>query len=139
MSKPETRETIRLRIEGMTCGGCVARVERALQSVEGVAHARVNLTTQVAAIDPGGQMPDRQALIEAVRAAGYDADTFRTGDAATSGLNRTHSEKLRQQKQALWQAVAVAGPVMALHWLGAGAGARPPGRGPWPPPPPPPP
>src|SRR3990170_2534075 len=70
---PPMAEAIRLRIEGMTCGGCVARVERALQSVDGVAHARVNLTTQVATIDPGGQMPDRQALIEAVRAAGYDA------------------------------------------------------------------
>jgi Cu+-exporting ATPase len=114
---PETREPIRLRIEGMTCGGCVARVERALQSVEGVAHARVNLTTQVAAIDFGGMMPDRQALIEAVRAAGYDADTYRVADAANSSLDRTHSEKLRQQQQALWQAVAVAGPVMALHWL----------------------
>jgi len=117
MSIPERREPIRLRIEGMTCGGCVARVERALQSVEGVAHARVNLTTQVAVIDFGGMMPDRQALIEAVRGAGYDADTYRVADAANSGLDRTHLEKLRQQKQALWQAVAVAGPVMALHWL----------------------
>lgn len=62
-------------------------------------------------------MPDRQSLIEAVRQAGYDADTFRAGDAAASGLDRTHVEKLRQQKQALWQAIAVAGPVMALHWL----------------------
>ena len=114
---PDAREPIRLRIEGMTCGGCVARVERALQSVEGVVHAHVNLTTQIAAIDSGGMPPDRQALIEAVRAAGYDADAYRAGDAATSGLDRTHSEKLRQQKQALWQAIAVAGPVMALHWL----------------------
>ncbi len=101
----------------MTCGGCVARVERALQSVEGVANARVNLTTQIASIDPGGRRPDRQQLIEAVRNAGYDADAFRAGDAAATGLDRTHSEQLRRQKQALWQAVAVAGPVMALHWL----------------------
>jgi len=117
MSIPQPRESVRLRIEGMTCGGCVARVERALQSVEGAAHARVNLTTQVATIDSSGIVPDRQALIEAVRAAGYDADTFRPGDAETSGLDRTHSEQLRRQKQALWQAIAVAGPVMALHWL----------------------
>jgi len=101
----------------MTCGGCVARVERALQAVEGVARARVNLPTQIATIDYGAKVPDRRALLEAVRAAGYDADTFRAADAATSGLDRTHSEKLRQQRQALWQAIAVAGPVMALHWL----------------------
>ncbi|MFH1111276.1 MAG: cation-translocating P-type ATPase [Planctomycetota bacterium] len=114
---PKTPEPIQLRIEGMTCGGCVARVERALQSVDGVARARVNLTTEVATIEGGDATPSRQALIEAVRRAGYDADTFRSGDAVTTGLDRTHSERLRQQKQALGQAIALAGPVMALHWL----------------------
>jgi Cu+-exporting ATPase len=101
----------------MTCGGCVARVERALQSVDGVSRARVNLTTEVATVEAGDATPNRQALIEAVRRAGYDADTFRSGDAATTGLDRTHSERLRQQKQALGQAVAMAGPIMGLHWL----------------------
>jgi len=101
----------------MTCGGCVARVQRALQSVDGVAGARVNLTTEVATVEVGDATPNRQALIEAVRRAGYDADTFRSGDAATTGLDRTHWERLRQQKQALGQAIAMAGPIMALHWL----------------------
>jgi len=110
-------EPIRLRIEGMTCGGCVARVERALQSVDGVARARVNLTTEVATVEAAKTAPNRQALIEAVRRAGYDADTFRSGDAATTGLDRTHSERLRQQKQALGQAIAMAVPIMGLHWL----------------------
>jgi Cu+-exporting ATPase len=114
---PKTPEPIQLRIEGMTCGGCVARVERALQSVDGVAGARVNLTTEVATVEGDKTAPNRQALIEAVRRAGYDADTFRPGDAATTGLDRTHSERLRQQKQALGQAIAMAGPIMALHWL----------------------
>jgi len=114
---PKTPEPIQLRIEGMTCGGCVARVERALQSVDGVAGARVNLTTAVASVEGGDATPNRQALIEAVRRAGYDADTFRSGDAATTGLDRTHSERLRRQKQALGQAIAMAGPIMALHWL----------------------
>ena len=112
-----TLEPIRLRIEGMTCGGCVARVERALQSVDGVARARVNLTTEVATVEAAKTAPNRQALIEAVRRAGYDADTFRSGDAATTGLDRTHSERLRQQKQALGQAIAMAVPIMGLHWL----------------------
>jgi len=114
---PKTHEPIQLRIEGMTCGGCVARVERALQSVEGVTRARVNLTTEVATVEGAKTAPNRQALIAAVRRAGYDADTFRSGDAATTGLDRTHSERLRQQKQALGQAIAMAGPIMALHWL----------------------
>ncbi len=136
-------ESIRLRIEGMTCGGCVSRVERALQSVSGVAAARVNLTTGIATVEAlgegtkarrhegtkissppplsvggrGVEIPDRQALIEAVRAAGYDADTFRGGDAALTGMEQTHQARLREQKQSLGQAIALSVPIMGLHWL----------------------
>lgn len=39
-----------LPIEGMTCASCVARVERALQQLPGVAEASVNLATEVASI-----------------------------------------------------------------------------------------
>ena len=78
--------TVRLRIEGMTCGGCVARVEKALRGVTGVSDARVNLTTQVASIETDGPPIDRASLIQAVRDAGYDADTVRAGDAATTDV-----------------------------------------------------
>ena len=108
---------IQLRIEGMTCGGCVDRVERALRSVDGVAGARVNLTTEIAVVEPGDPPPARAALLEAVREAGYDADTFRSGDLSSTGVGRTHAAKLQQQKQALGQAAATAVPIMALHWL----------------------
>ncbi|MDO8632811.1 MAG: cation transporter, partial [Phycisphaerales bacterium] len=114
------REPIRLRIEGMTCGSCVARVERALQSVEGVARARVNLSTEVATVEsagPGAPVVERVRLIEAVRRAGYEAEPFRPADASANTLDRTHHERLRRQKQALWQAIAIAAPVMGLHWL----------------------
>ena len=39
-----------LPIEGMTCASCVARVERALQKLPGVAEASVNLATEAANI-----------------------------------------------------------------------------------------
>ncbi len=61
---------VRLRIHGMTCGSCVARVERALQGVEGVREARVNLTTETAAVDVEPVRKTPQPLIDAVRQAG---------------------------------------------------------------------
>ena len=112
-----SQQPIRLRVEGMTCGGCVARVERALQSVPGVQNARVNLTTELATIEAGDPPPRRQDLIQAVRNAGYEADTVRAPDRERTSLDRTHAAKLQQQKQALWQAVALTIPIMALHWL----------------------
>ena len=43
-----------LRIEGMTCASCVARVEKALRKVPGVTAASVNLATETASVATRG-------------------------------------------------------------------------------------
>ncbi len=60
-----------LDIDGMTCASCVARVEKRLGRVEGV-HAAVNLATETARVRYPADL-DTTALVDAVRAAGYDA------------------------------------------------------------------
>ena len=68
--EPKTEQTTTvLAIAGMTCDSCVNRVERALGAVPGVQAASVNLATEKASIR--GAVA-RQALIDAVRGAGYD-------------------------------------------------------------------
>ena len=64
--------TAELAIEGMTCAACAARVEKSLNGLKGV-RATVNLATEraVAEFDPG--RVEEAALVDAVRAAGYDA------------------------------------------------------------------
>ncbi len=59
-----------LPIEGMTCASCVARVERALQKLPGVAEASVNLATEAASVrtQPGIGLADLRAAVEQ---AGY--------------------------------------------------------------------
>jgi P-type Cu+ transporter len=61
---------LNLPIEGMTCASCVARVERALRAVPGVAAASVNLATERAQLQlhEGAGVP---ALAAAVGCAGY--------------------------------------------------------------------
>ena len=44
-------QTIRLTIEGMSCGHCVARVRRALENVEGVDVGSVEVGSAVAELD----------------------------------------------------------------------------------------
>ncbi len=70
MSAGEAREAV-LEIEGMTCASCVSRVENRLQRVDGVT-ASVNLATESARVRYSDDV-DPQRLVEAVRAAGYDA------------------------------------------------------------------
>jgi Cu+-exporting ATPase len=69
--------TVDLAIEGMTCSSCVAHVEKRLNQVPGVT-ATVNLALETAHVElapspDGGVTADDDALVAAVRKAGYDA------------------------------------------------------------------
>jgi Cu+-exporting ATPase len=64
-------EALDLKVEGMTCASCVARVEKALRKVPGVVDATVNLATETATLR--SDAPDVEAAIAAIRKAGYDA------------------------------------------------------------------
>jgi Cu+-exporting ATPase len=65
-------DRVELPIAGMTCASCANRVERKLNQLDGVT-ATVNYATEKASVafDPDVVEPER--LVEAVRAAGYDA------------------------------------------------------------------
>jgi copper chaperone CopZ len=60
-----------LRVTGMTCGNCVRHVTAALQGVAGVVSARVRLPGE-AWVEAGPDVAP-EALVAAVRQAGYDA------------------------------------------------------------------
>lgn len=69
--------TVDLAVEGMTCASCVARVEKKLNRVPG-ASATVNLALESAHVElhapeGDGAPADPEALVAAVRSAGYDA------------------------------------------------------------------
>ena len=73
MTTTAPSEHLELPIGGMTCASCASRVERKLNRLEGVA-ASVNYATGKATVDydPGTAGPE--ALVDAVRAAGYEAE-----------------------------------------------------------------
>ena len=64
----------RLSIAGMSCAGCVASVEKALQAVTGVQSASVNFAEHTAQVSGDVAVEE---LIAAVKAAGYDAAELR--------------------------------------------------------------
>lgn len=62
-----------LEVRGMTCGGCVASVARALQRVPGVRHAAVTLDPPRAVVDFDPAETTALAMIQAAADAGYAA------------------------------------------------------------------
>ena len=71
--KPQAQSQL-FNIEGMHCAGCVASVEKAIQSVAGVEQANVNFANQQAEVS--GQF-DKAAVVEAVKQAGFSAQPLR--------------------------------------------------------------
>jgi P-type Cu+ transporter len=73
-ASPEVADELTLAIGGMTCGACAARVERALNAVDGVT-AQVNFASERASVAlPAGV--SLQRLIDEVASAGYTAELF---------------------------------------------------------------
>lgn len=63
---------MQLAITGMTCGGCAAHVQRALEKVPGVESAEVSHEEGKARVELAQEVP-AQKLIDAVAGAGYQA------------------------------------------------------------------
>lgn len=69
---PLTKKT--LLIEGMTCAACSTRVEKALNKIDGVIMANVNLSTNKAIVEFPSGLIDDNTLISTVEKTGYKAE-----------------------------------------------------------------
>ncbi|MDR1424058.1 MAG: heavy-metal-associated domain-containing protein [Azoarcus sp.] len=63
---------ITIKVEGMSCGGCVRNVTRALEALPGVAAAQVSLEGASATVQYDPARVDAAALRAAVEGAGFD-------------------------------------------------------------------
>ena len=109
MSKP-----LRLALRGMTCGACVASVDKALNSVSGVTQVSVNLPDRSAEIT-GSASPE--ALIQAVQGAGFGATPLN----ADYGENERQAEDSAALKKVwikTWVALAIGAPQMLFMLTG---------------------
>src|SRR5690606_28642089 len=79
-------------IEGMTCASCALAVEKAVAALPGIEGVSVNLATHRAAIAGAA---GEEAIVAAVRNAGYDA---RPARAATAPA---HDEEARRARRRL--------------------------------------
>lgn len=108
MSTTEELRPIELSLEGMTCASCAARIEKKLNKVDGVT-ATVNYATETAHVMAVDSVTV-QALVDAVKAAGY-------------GAQPVSENNPRQEKRSLFWRVIVSAlfsiPVIAVSMIPA--------------------
>ncbi len=108
--------TMHLMVDGLHCGGCVRRIERALAAEPGVETARVNLTTRRLLVSWRGAAATAARLVEAVTREGYHATPYDPRQLASGD-----AEAERRLLRALAVAGFAAGNVMLLSvsvWAG---------------------
>lgn len=80
-------------VTGMSCAACVARVEKAVNSVEGVKSCAVSLLTNSMGIE-GNASPDE--IVKAVEKAGYGASLKKSsGNEKSYGGRQTYEDELK--------------------------------------------
>jgi P-type Cu+ transporter len=67
-------DTVSLKINGMTCASCVARVEKAINKIDGVKSASVNLATEKATIEYQPDDKRMEQIKKSIEAAGYQIE-----------------------------------------------------------------
>jgi len=60
-----------LKVTGMTCGGCISNVTKALKAINGVGEVKVSLSAGEAAVQYDERLTSPEQLKSAVKVAGY--------------------------------------------------------------------
>ena len=67
------KSKVELKVEGMTCQGCVRTIEQKLSSVDGVEYAHVNLGAGKAVVEFDESQTKAEDLIKACQQIGFQA------------------------------------------------------------------
>ncbi|HUP73944.1 MAG TPA: heavy metal translocating P-type ATPase [Acidimicrobiales bacterium] len=116
-----TANTIELKLGGMTCATCAARIEKNLNRVDGV-QAEVNYATETATV-VADETVDANDLIKAVEAVGYTATVTAAGghahesDTAPDADVDEHDARLQSVRQRLVVSTLLTLPVLVLAMI----------------------
>lgn len=119
-SATETARHLELRIGGMTCASCAARIEKKLNKIDGVS-ASVNYATETASVDYVGNVAPDQ-LVMTVEQAGYTAQPPSQGSPATndeSAVPGAATDPAAAIRQRLLVSLVLTVPVLAMAMVPA--------------------
>lgn len=106
-------------ITGMSCSACSTRVEKAVNKLDGIDKASVNLLTNSMQADYDESVVSQQDIINAVVDAGYGASPADTGSSAQAGAPQKSAsdmakEEMKSMKRRLIGSIIFLIPVMYI-------------------------
>ena len=74
LSRPANTTTARFTIEGMTCAGCAARIEKAICALPGIHLVNIDLESAKATVEHEATRTTPDQIRDAIIAAGYKVE-----------------------------------------------------------------
>lgn len=108
-------EQVTLKISGMTCAACSARVEKKLNSLDGVAQANVNLGTEKATVLYRPGQVKVSELIQSIQNLGYNAE--RLEDIKADRETEAKDKEIRSLRWLLISSALLSLPLVTAMFL----------------------
>lgn len=103
--------TLRFDIDGMTCGGCAARAQKAMAEVAGVESAQINFADRTATVQASAKLEG--AIAAASTKAGYPASPI-----GADGLAKEHDDETPALRRATLIAAILTLPIFIVEMGG---------------------
>ena len=110
-----SKESITLKIQGMSCASCVGRVQSRLLEQDGVLDARINLATELAELDVISRIISGDQLADVVSESGYQATHVNATTQAVDQISDSHQRSAENLKRSVVIAFVLALPVFLLE------------------------
>ncbi len=103
-------DRVELKLAGMSCAACAARIEKAINAVPGVIRAGVNFATEKAVVEYDGGRVSPAEIKRAVADAGYKA--VEAGGATADLEQREREREISRQKRMVVVAGVLSAPLL---------------------------
>lgn len=115
MNTKNQSKPLHLALTGVSCAGCVAKIEKSLNAVPGVTKAEVNFADRSALVEG---KPQADQVINAVVAAGYGASLIEDEDQADQEKQQAEHQHYIALLKKMAAALALGVPLMLYGALG---------------------
>ena len=110
-------------ISGMSCSGCVAKIEKSLKQHPGVIRAQVNFASEIATVEFASGQVLRNDLLKAIESLGYDVKEANVGD-PVAGEQQARERAFKKLRGKFLFGLSLVVPLFLLvHWQNLGLGS----------------